>query len=112
MVWEGSLVSGTDLSRLESGTLTAMRYQVEILGPIVRTLAGPVGLGSSWWFLYDERTDPTDWPLHIYLWHIMFCSVERHQVAPETVQELSDALVQIKEEIPQDTICPDVVTLG
>ncbi|TWW56335.1 hypothetical protein D4764_08G0003220 [Takifugu flavidus] len=31
-------------------------------------------------------------------------SILRHQVNPQTVQELSDALVQIWEEIPQDTI--------
>lgn len=28
-----------------------------------------------------------------------------HQVASQTVQELSDALIMIWEEIPQDTIC-------
>jgi len=34
----------------------------------------------------------------------MFRSIRRHQVAPQAVQELSDALVQIWKEIPQDTI--------
>ena len=44
----------------------------------------------------------------------MFQSIRRRQVAPQTVQELSDALVQIWVEMPQDTIrrlirSPDVV---
>ena len=34
----------------------------------------------------------------------MFRSIRCRQVAPQSVQELSDALVQIWEEIPQDTI--------
>ncbi len=34
----------------------------------------------------------------------MFRSIRHSQVAPQTIQELSDALVQICEEIPQDTI--------
>ncbi len=44
----------TDLYRLDNGTLTAIRYRDEILGPIVRPYAGAVGLmwrecaGSSW----------------------------------------------------------------
>ncbi|TWW57371.1 hypothetical protein D4764_07G0000900 [Takifugu flavidus] len=45
----------------------------------------------------------------------MFRSIRRRQVDSQTVQELSDSLVQIWEEIPQDTIrrlirsMPDVV---
>lgn len=35
----------------------------------------------------------------------MFQSTWCHQVQPQIVQELSDALVQIWGEIPQDTIC-------
>lgn len=34
----------------------------------------------------------------------MFRSIRRRQVAPQTVQELSDALVKIWEEIARDTI--------
>ncbi|KAI4895431.1 hypothetical protein NFI96_007287 [Prochilodus magdalenae] len=62
-------------------------------------------------FLENEGIDTIDWrtgspdlnPIE-HLWDIMFRSIRRHQVAPQAVQELSDALVQIWEEIPQDTI--------
>ncbi|KAI4887612.1 hypothetical protein NFI96_008963 [Prochilodus magdalenae] len=40
MVW-----GGTDLYRLDNGTLTAIRYQDQILRPLVRPYAGAVGLG-------------------------------------------------------------------
>ncbi|KAI4878812.1 hypothetical protein NFI96_010008 [Prochilodus magdalenae] len=62
-------------------------------------------------FLENEGTDTIDWPTGSpdlnpieHLWDIMFRSIRRHQAALQTVQELSDALVQIWEEIPQDTI--------
>ncbi|KAI4885260.1 hypothetical protein NFI96_005103 [Prochilodus magdalenae] len=46
MVWGGiSLEGRTDLYRLDNGTLTAIRYQDEILGPVVRPYAGAVGSG-------------------------------------------------------------------
>ncbi|CDR08674.1 unnamed protein product, partial [Oncorhynchus mykiss] len=35
----------------------------------------------------------------------MSCSIHQCHVAPQTVQELADALVQVWEEIPQETIC-------
>ncbi len=35
----------TDLYRLDNGTLTAIRYRDEILGPIVRPYTGAVGPG-------------------------------------------------------------------
>lgn len=35
----------------------------------------------------------------------MFRSIQPHQSAPQTVQVLSDALVQIWDETPQDGIC-------
>ncbi|KAI4893558.1 hypothetical protein NFI96_021359, partial [Prochilodus magdalenae] len=100
-------------------------YQDEILGPDVRPYAGAVGPGFLLMhnnarphvarvcrqFLENEGTDTIDWPTGSpdlnpieHLWDIMFRSTRRHQVAPQTVQELSDALVQIWEEIPQDTL--------
>ncbi|KAI4895597.1 hypothetical protein NFI96_008461, partial [Prochilodus magdalenae] len=124
MVWGGiSLEGRTDLYRLDSGTLTANRYQDEILGPVVRPYAGAVGPG----FLLvhnnarphvvrvcrqvlkgidtiDRHTGSPDLNPTEHLWDIMFRSIRRHQVAIQTVQELSDALVQIWEEIPQDNI--------
>ncbi|KAI4898810.1 hypothetical protein NFI96_005851 [Prochilodus magdalenae] len=46
MVWGGiSLEGRTDLYRLDDGTLTAFKYQDEILGPVVRPYAGAVGPG-------------------------------------------------------------------
>ncbi|KAI4889174.1 hypothetical protein NFI96_009756 [Prochilodus magdalenae] len=126
MVWGGiSLEGRTDLYRLDNGTLTAIRYQDEILGPVVRHYAGAVGPGflvvhnNAWsnvarvcrQIMENEGTDTIDWPTGSpdlnpieHLWDIMFRSIRRHQVAPQTVQELSDAVVQIWEEIPQDTL--------
>ncbi|KAI4876329.1 hypothetical protein NFI96_002698 [Prochilodus magdalenae] len=83
-----SLEGRTDLYRLDNGTLTAIRYQDKILGPVVRPYAGAVGPG----FLLVHNNARAHVP------------IRRYQVALQTVQELSDALVQICEEIPQDTI--------
>ena len=115
----------TVLYRLHNGTLTAIRYRDEILGPIVRPYAGAVGPGfllvhdnarphvarAYSQFLEDEEIDTIEWPPRSpdlnpkeHLWDIMFRSIRCRQVAPQSVQELSDALVQIWEEIPQDTI--------
>ncbi|XP_073689105.1 uncharacterized protein [Garra rufa] len=39
-----------------------------------------------------------------HIWDIMSRSIHQHHVAPQTVRELADALVQVWEEIPQETI--------
>ncbi|KAI4875056.1 hypothetical protein NFI96_010050 [Prochilodus magdalenae] len=91
------------------------RYQDEIIGPVVRPNASAVSPGFLLvhnnarphvarvcrQFLENEGIDTIDWPTGSpdlnpieHLWDI----------ALQTVQELSDALVQIWEEIPQDTI--------
>ncbi|KAI4897294.1 hypothetical protein NFI96_024654, partial [Prochilodus magdalenae] len=77
MVWGGiSLKGRTDLYRLDNGTLTAIRYQDEILGPIVRPYAGAVGpefllvhnharphvARVCRQFLENEGIDTIDWP--------------------------------------------------
>ncbi|KAI4881786.1 hypothetical protein NFI96_011480 [Prochilodus magdalenae] len=123
MVWGGiSLEGRTDLYRLDNSTLTGIRYQDEILGPVARPYAGAVGPGFLLvhnnaqphvakvcrQFMENEGIDTIDWstgfpdlnPLQ-HLWDIMFRSIRCHQVAFQTVQELSDALVQIWEEIPR-----------
>ena len=123
---EGISMEGpTDLYRLHNGTLTAIKYRDEILGPIVRPYAGAVCPGfllvhnnaqphvarACSQFLEDEEMYTIEWPPRSpdlnpkeHLWDIMFRSIRCFQVAPQSVQELSDALVQIWEEIPQDTI--------
>ena len=116
----------TDLYWLENGSLTAIRYRDEILEPIVRPYAGAVGPGFLLMhdnarphvarvcrqYLEDEGIDRIEWPSRSpdlnpieHLWDIMFQSIRRRQVAPQTLQELRDALTQIWEDIPQDTIC-------
>ncbi|KAI3374467.1 hypothetical protein L3Q82_006284 [Scortum barcoo] len=63
----------------------------------------------------DEGIDAMDWPAHPFpspdlnpidhIWDIMSRSIHQRHVAPQTVQELAeDALVQVWEEIPQETI--------
>ncbi|KAI4898896.1 hypothetical protein NFI96_004812 [Prochilodus magdalenae] len=77
MAWGGiSLEGRTDLYRLDTGTLTAIRYRDEILGPGVRPYAGAVGPGFLLvhnsarphvarvcrQFLESEGIDTIDWP--------------------------------------------------
>ncbi|CAJ0968010.1 unnamed protein product [Ranitomeya imitator] len=62
-------------------------------------------------FLQDEGIEAMDWPAHSpdvnpidQIWDIMSRTIHQHHIAPQTVQELADALVQVWEEIPQETI--------
>ena len=126
MVWGGiSLEGRTDLYVLGRGTMTAIRYRDEILRPIVRPYAGAVGPGFLLMhdnarphvarvcqqFLYVEGIDAMDWPARSpdlnpieHLWDIMSRTIRQRNVAPQTVQELTAALIQVWEEIPQETI--------
>ncbi|KAI4900128.1 hypothetical protein NFI96_005430 [Prochilodus magdalenae] len=105
--------------------LTAIRYRDEILRPLVRPSAGAVGpgfllmqdnarphvAGVCQQFLQGEGIEAMDWPARSpdlnpieHIWDIMSRSIHQRHVAPQTVQELADALVQVWEEIPQETI--------
>uniref|UniRef100_A0AAZ3Q5H5 Transposase n=1 Tax=Oncorhynchus tshawytscha TaxID=74940 RepID=A0AAZ3Q5H5_ONCTS len=118
------LWGATHLHVLARGSLTAIRYRDEILRPLVRPYAGVVGpgflllqdnarphvAGVCQQFLQEEGIDAMDWPARSpdlnpieYIWD-MSRSIHQHHVAPQTVQELADALVQVWEEIPQETI--------
>lgn len=126
MVWGGISMEGrTGLYCLGNGALTAIRYWDEILEPIVRPYTGVVGPGFLLMhdnarphvarvcrqYLEDEGIETIEWPSWYpdlnpieHLWDIKFRSIRRRQVAPQTVQQLRDALTQIWEEMPQDTI--------
>ncbi|KAI3352571.1 hypothetical protein L3Q82_005512 [Scortum barcoo] len=90
-------------------------YRDEILRPLVRPYAGAVGpgfllmqdnarphvAGVCQQFLQDEGIDAMDWPARSpdlnpieHIWDIMSRSIHQRHVAPQTVQELADALVQ------------------
>uniref|UniRef100_UPI0037E7EBD5 vascular cell adhesion protein 1-like n=1 Tax=Semicossyphus pulcher TaxID=241346 RepID=UPI0037E7EBD5 len=62
-------------------------------------------------FLHDEGIDAMDWPARSpglnpieHLWDIVSRSIHRCHVSPQTVQELTDAPIQVWEEIPQENI--------
>ncbi|KAI4901938.1 hypothetical protein NFI96_021235 [Prochilodus magdalenae] len=105
-------------------SLTAIRYRDEILRPLVRPYAGAVGpgfllmqdnarphvAGVCQQFLQDEGIEAIDWPARSpdlnpieHIWDIMSRSITQRHVAPQTIQELVDASVQVLEEIPQET---------
>uniref|UniRef100_A0A8C7DVR4 Tc1-like transposase DDE domain-containing protein n=1 Tax=Oncorhynchus kisutch TaxID=8019 RepID=A0A8C7DVR4_ONCKI len=137
MVWGGISLGGrTALHVLARGSLAAIRYRDEILRPLVRPYAGAVGpgfllmqdnarphvAGVCQQFLQEEGIDAMDWPARSpdlnpieHIWDIMSRSIHQRHVAPQTVQELADALVQVWEEIlrrPSATssgACPGVV---
>ncbi|KAL0151541.1 hypothetical protein M9458_053193, partial [Cirrhinus mrigala] len=116
MVWGGiSLEGRTALHVLARGSVTAIRYRDEILRPLVRPYAGAVGpgfllmqdsarphvAGVCQQFLQDEGIDAMDWPARSpdlnpieHIWDIMSRSIHQCHVAPQTVQDLADALVQ------------------
>ena len=126
MVWGGiSLEGRTDLHVLNQGTLTAVRYRDEILRPIVRPYAGAVGprfllvqdnarphvARVCRQFLDEEGINAVDWPARSpdlnpieHVWDIMYRRIRHRAATPQTVQELTNALIQVWQEIPQDTI--------
>nr|KAG5705712.1 hypothetical protein BaRGS_026651 [Batillaria attramentaria]KAG5705713.1 hypothetical protein BaRGS_026652 [Batillaria attramentaria] len=56
VVWDGISVQGkTDLHVFWNGTLTAIRYRDEILGPVVRPYAGAIG---PEFILMDDNARP------------------------------------------------------
>ncbi|KAI4888385.1 hypothetical protein NFI96_003394 [Prochilodus magdalenae] len=116
MLWGGICLEGrTALHVLARGILTAIGYRDEILRPLVRPNAGAVGpgflltqdnarphvAGVCQQFLQDEGIEAMDWPARSpdlnpieHIWDIMSRCIHQRHIAPQTVQELADALVQ------------------
>ncbi|KAK7898758.1 hypothetical protein WMY93_019611 [Mugilogobius chulae] len=118
----------TALHVLVRGSLTAMRYRDEILRPPVRPYAGAVGpglllmqdnarphvAGVCQQFLQPEGIDVINRPAWSpdlnpieHIWDIMSRSIHQRQVAPQSVQELVDALVRTS--AVSSGACPGVV---
>ena len=126
MVWVGvSLYGRTDLYVFARGGITAVRYHNDILKPIVRPYAGGVGddfilvqdnahphtARVSMTFVEDEGITVMDWPARSsdlnpieHLWDMLSRRVRRRPHPPENVQNLTNALVQEWQAIPQNDI--------
>ncbi|KAI4886261.1 hypothetical protein NFI96_002114 [Prochilodus magdalenae] len=117
---ESDLLPATSFSRnehegrtafhvLTRGSLTAIRYQDEILRPLVRPYAGAVGpgfllmqdnarlhvAGVCQQFLQDEGIEAMDWPARSpdlnpteHIWDIMSRSIHQPQIVQEHAQAL------------------------
>ncbi|KAI3374271.1 hypothetical protein L3Q82_006118 [Scortum barcoo] len=115
----------------DGSSLTAIRYRDEILRPLVRPYAGAVGpgfllmqdnarphvAGVCQQFLQDEGIDAMDWPARSpdlnpieHIWDIMSRSIHQRHVAPQTVQELADALVQDNDPKHSSRLCKGYLT--
>ncbi|CAJ0931568.1 unnamed protein product [Ranitomeya imitator] len=95
----------TDLSQSAAALPSACSEQA-LVKYLVRYLSHGVH-----YFLQDEGIDSMDWPARSpdlnpieQIFGIMSRTIHQRHVSPQTVQELADALVQVWEEIPQETI--------
>ncbi|KAL0183512.1 hypothetical protein M9458_019208, partial [Cirrhinus mrigala] len=107
-VWGGiSLEGRTALHVLARGSLTAIRILRPYAGAVghgfllMQDNARPHVAGVCQQFLQDEGIDAMDRPARSpdlnpieHIWDIMSRSIHQRHVAPQTVQELVDALVQ------------------
>ena len=111
----------TDFHVIANSALTAVRFQDEILRATVRPYAAAMGPGfllvqdNAWphmarvcrQLLDEEGINATDRPSRSpdlnpneHLWDVMYWCTRCLQVLPQTIQELTDALVQVWEKIP------------
>ena len=126
MVWAGVSLDGrTDLYVFARGGITAARYRDEILEPIVRPYAGAIGEAFILMqdnarshtarlcmaFLEDEGIAVMDWPARSpdlnpieHVWDMLARRVRQRPHPPENVQDLTNALVQEWQDIPQNVI--------
>lgn len=101
--------------------VTAVRYRDKRLSHLwlvrcsrfllVQDDARPCGQMCSQ-FLNNDGIHVIKWPSRSpdlnpveHLWDVMYRYIRRRQVPPQTIQEPTDALIQVWEGIPQDTIC-------
>ena len=126
MVWGGISVHGkTDLHVIRNGTLTAVRYRVEILDPIVRPYAGAVGSDFILMddnarphrahvvdrYLDDNGIDRLEWPAKSpdlnpieHVWDMIGRAVRGRANQPRTLAQLGRALQEEWDKIPQQAI--------
>lgn len=126
MVWGGICIAGrTELCIIDRGSMTAIRYRNEILGPIVRPFAGVIGPDFILMqdnarphtarvaidYLEQEGIDVMDWPARSpdlnpieHVWDIIGRHVLGRHNPPTTVPQLRQALIEEWDAIPQNTI--------
>ena len=126
MVWGGICIQGrTDLVVFARGSVTAQRYRDEVLHPHVRPFAGAMGQDFILMqdnarahtarlcrdYLEEQGIEVMDWPASSpdlnpieHLWDLLGRRIRQRINAPGTVQELTQALVEEWNAIPQENI--------
>ena len=115
----------TELSRVDRGSLTALKYRDEILDSIVRPFLGATGDNArlvqdnarshTAYVIQDsleqESIETIDWPSRSpdlncieHMWDIVYRQVSASANPPRSVQELEIAVVQAWTNVPQQQI--------
>ncbi|KAK3104398.1 hypothetical protein FSP39_001145 [Pinctada imbricata] len=123
MVWGGICIQGrTELVVVNGGSVNAARYINDILHPVVRPFAGAIGhdfilmhdnarphtARITRQYLDRETIEVMEWPARSpdlnpieHVWDLISRRIAGRNTAPQTIQQLTQALLQEWMAIPQ-----------